>query len=266
MEPYYKNKNCKLYQCDNLDLLKSMKDNYIDLIYCDILYNTGRKFNDYDDNLGTTQEAIAWYEPRLIEMKRVLKETGSIYLHCDFHLCHYLKIKMDEIFGINNFRDEIIWHYNSTNRSKNDFPKKHDNLLLYSKSKNYTYIPEYEPYADTVFSGRYGKDDDGYFNTVNGKKYYINPNGKMIDDVWDIGIIGQRSYERTNYDTQKPKKLLERIIKTTSNNENIVADFFMGSGTTGEVSVELGRRFIGCDIGDKACKITKERLEKLITP
>ena len=108
---YYKNDKFKIYKQDNLEVLKQLPENYVDLIYCDILYNTGRKFKDYDDNLGTPQEAILWYEPRLYEMRRVLKETGSIYLHMDFRLVHYLKAKMDEIFGYSNFVNEIIWTY-----------------------------------------------------------------------------------------------------------------------------------------------------------
>lgn len=269
MEPYYKNSKCKLYQCDNLELLKSIKDNYIDLIYCDILYNTGRKFNDYDDNLGTPQEAVLWYEPRLLEMKRILKEDGSIYLHMDFRLIHYMKVKMDEIFGINNFQNEIIWVYRSQGFSRNKWSAKHDNILFYSKTKNYTFnfedVREEEIGEET--QKRFGKEieEKGYYEGVkNGKKYQYNPYSPGRDWM-NINTIPQASPERNGYDTQKPKKLIERIIKASSNENDIVADFFMGSGTTGEVSLELNRRFIGCDIGNNACKIAKERLEKLVT-
>jgi adenine specific DNA methylase Mod len=124
----------KLYCMDNLELLRELPSNSIDLIYCDILYNTGKKFKDYDDNLGTPQEAIEWYRPRLIEMKRVLKNTGSIYLQCDYRLVHYIKVEMDNIFGINNFRNEIIWCYKSGGSCNKSFSKKHDNILFYSKS------------------------------------------------------------------------------------------------------------------------------------
>ena len=99
----------KIYCMDNLELLKQLPDESIDLIYCDILYNTGKKFRDYDDRLGMPQEAMEWYRPRLIEMKRILKNTGSIYLQCDYRLVHYLKVYMDELFGVKNFRNEIIW-------------------------------------------------------------------------------------------------------------------------------------------------------------
>ena len=96
----------KVYCMDNLKLLRQLSSKCIDLIYCDVLYNTGKKFKDYNDNLGTPQEAIEWYRPRLIEMRRVLKDSGSIYLQCDYRLVHYLKIEMDNIFGLNNFRNE----------------------------------------------------------------------------------------------------------------------------------------------------------------
>lgn len=244
MTLYYKTKDCALYQCDNLKLLKSLPDNYIDLIYCDILYNTGRKFKDYDDNLGTPKEVIVWYEPRLLEMKRVLKETGSVYLQMDFRLVHYMKVKMDEIFGFDNFINEIIWKYGLGGSGKKSFAKKHDNILFYTKTNNYTFNLQYE---------------DATSNKMKGQQ-------KKMTDVWDIPNINNMAKERTGYDTQKPVEILNNIISASSNPNDIVSDFFMGSGTTGEVALGLGRKFIGCDIGDNACKIAKERLEKLIAP
>ena len=125
----------KVYCMDNLELLKKIPNESIDLIYCDILYNTGKKFKDYDDKLGTPQEAMEWYRPRLIEMKRVLKDTGSIYLQCDYRLVHYLKVEMDNIFGISSFRNDIIWDYNRwTGLSKNKLQSMHDNILFYGQN------------------------------------------------------------------------------------------------------------------------------------
>ena len=118
--------------------MKQIDDNSVDLIYCDILYNTGKKFKDYDDNLGTPQQAIDWYKPRLTEMKRILKENGKILLQMDCRLVHYLKVEMDNVFGINNFINEIIWYYKSPSGTvKTKLANKHDNILLYSKTKNY---------------------------------------------------------------------------------------------------------------------------------
>ena len=241
-------------QSDNLSLLRKLEDNYVDLIYSDILYNTGKKFKDFDDDLGTEEEAMEWYRPRLIEMHRILKDTGTIYLHCDYRLVHYLKVEMDKIFGVNNFRNEIIWHYNSAPRKKNDFGKRHDTILRYSKTDDYTFNDEEVriPYSETAPRG-YEKE-----------KYY-NPLGKVMGDVWDVKILGQNDKtERTGYSTQKPKDLLEIIIKSSSNPGDLVADFFAGSGTTGVVAKEWGRNYLMCDINKKAIEISNERLSKTI--
>ena len=231
----------KLYCMDNLELLKSLPSESIDLIYCDILYNTGKKFKDYDDNLGTPQQAIEWYEPRLIEMKRVLKNTGSIYLQCDYRLVHYLKIEMDTIFGMNNFINEIIWKYGLGGSGNREFAKKHDNILFYSKSKEYVFNLQYETATSNKMKGCL----------------------KKMTSVWDIPNINNMAKERTGYNTQKPKELLERIIKASSNKGDVVADFFMGSGTTCVVAKELGRKYIGCDINPRAIEITNNRLNEL---
>ena len=245
----------KVLNIDNLELLNKLEDQYIDLIYSDILYNTGRKFDDFDDDLGTAEEAMVWYKPRLLEMKRVLKDTGTIYLHCDYRLIHYLKVEMDKVFGVENFRNEIIWHYNSAPRTKNDFGKRHDSILRYTKTNKYTFnVDEVRvPYSETAPRG-YAKE-----------KYY-NELGKVMGDVWDVKIIGQNDKtERVNYNTQKPKELLEIIIKSSSNEGDLVADFFCGSGTTGVVAKEYNRNYLMCDISAKAVKLSEKRLLKTIT-
>lgn len=245
----------KVLNIDNLELLNKLEDQYIDLIYSDILYNTGRKFDDFDDDLGTAEEAMDWYKPRLLEMKRVLKDTGTIYLHCDYRLVHYLKVEMDKIFGVENFRNEIIWHYNSAPRKKNDFGKRHDSILRYTKTNKYTFnVDEVRvPYSETAPRG-YAKE-----------KYY-NKLGKVMGDVWDVKIIGQNDKtERVNYNTQKPKELLEIIIKSSSNEGDLVADFFGGSGTTGVVAKEYNRNYLMCDISAKAVKLSEKRLLETTT-
>lgn len=244
----------KVVKMDNLELLLSLEDESVDLIYSDILYNTGRKFDDFDDNLGTATEAMLWYLPRLIEMKRVLKDTGTIYLHCDYRLVHYLKVEMDNVFGFDNFRNEIIWYYNSAPRKKNDFGSRHDSILRYTKTDNYVFNADEVrvPYSESAPRG-YAKE-----------KYY-NDLGKVMGDVWEIKIIGQNDKtERVGYNTQKPKELLEIIIKASSNQGELVADFFGGSGTTGVVAKELGRNYLLCDINERAISISEERLAKTI--
>lgn len=180
VKPYYKTNKAVLYQCDNLELLKQLPENYIDLIYGDILYNTGKKFKDYDDNLGTPQEAILWYESRLIEMKRILKDTGSIYLQCDYRLVHYLKVKMDEIFGIDNFQREIIWNIQVLSGYKtrvNNWIRGHDNILFYSKSKIYIFNKQTQK-QDMKYLKRFNKIDE------NGRKYFDGRgNKRYLDDV-----------------------------------------------------------------------------------
>ena len=247
----------KVYQEDNLELMKQLPDESINLIYCDILYNTGKKFDDYNDNLGTPEQAMEWYKPRLQEMKRILNFTGSIYLQCDYRLIHYLKIEMDKIFGINNFRNEIIWHYKSMSNTKRYYPRKHDSILFYTKSDTYTFNYENDsvqvPYSEATI--KRSKTKAGFNND---KADYLKSNTYLIEDVWDdISFLKNGVV----YNTQKPKPLLERIIKTSTNENDLIADFFMGSGTTCVVAKELGRNYLGCDVGDKAVKIAESRIK-----
>ena len=245
---------------DNLKLMKQIDDESIDLIYCDILYNTGRKFDDFDDNLGTTQEAIEWYEPRIIEMHRILKNTGQMYLHMDFRLVYYIKVLLDKVFGEDNFLNEIIWAYRTGGVSKKYFQRKHDNILRYSKTNKYTHNPLFERSylesqktvdVNSPSSKKWDlkRDDVGVYRNVH------------MRDVWDINIIYNQDKQAVGYQTQKPTALLERIIKASSNEGDIVADFFCGSGTTGVVAKELGRNYILCDINPRAVEISENRLQ-----
>jgi len=238
-------------------LLQKLEDESIDLIYNDILYNTGKKYDDFIDNLGSISEAVQWYSPRLFEMKRVLKPTGLLYIHCDCNLSHYIKIALDKIFGEANFRNEIIWWYNSAPRKKKDFGKRHDTIFRYSKSDNY-YFNENSQYIRQEYSKTAPR---GYE-----KEKYYDSRGKIMDDVWRINILGQNDKtERVGYSTQKPKELLYKIIDSSCPANGIVADFFCGSGTTCVVAKELGRQYIGCDINEKAVKITVDRLKEVET-
>lgn len=257
----------KLYCMDNLELLKTLPSESIDLIYCDVLYNTGKKFKDYDDNLGTPQEAMEWYRPRLIEMKRVLKNTGSIYLQCDYRLVHYLKIEMDNILGMNNFRNEIIWCYKSQGFNKKQWSHKHDNILFYTKSKNWTFniedVRENEISESTMKRWHKEIEEFGMIPTKKNGKVYWNSPYSLPRDWMMINALPQAHSENAGYDTQKPKALLEKIIKASSNEGDVVADFFMGSGTTCVVAKELGRKYIGCDINPRAIEITNGRLNEM---
>lgn len=233
---------------DNLDFLKTLPANHIDLIYCDILYGTGRKFSDYQDLKPLKKDIEEHYVSRITEMHRVLKETGTIYLQMDTKINHWIRCIMDDIFGYDMMRNEIIWYYNTAPRKKLDFGKRHDVILRYTKTNNYKFNPIREPYSETAPRG-YEKE-----------KYY-HPEGKVIGDVWQMNILGQNDKtERVGYDTQKPKKLIERIILASSDEGDLIADFYLGSGTTAVVSKELNRKFIGCDINPNAIEITNQRL------
>lgn len=199
--------------------------------------------------------------PRLLEMKRVLKDTGSIYLHRDPTASHYLKLLMDSIFGANNFKNEIIWSYGArATVRKSGFPQKHDVIFLYSKSTNYLFNPLYVgTYKDPSLK-RYNKIDEqgrryalikrirsGTGEVYYGKTY-PKEEGAPMKDVWDIPTMASTSNERIGYPTQKLEALLERIIKASSNEGDTVLDPFCGCGTAVAVAQRLNRKWIGIDI------------------
>lgn len=195
---------------------------------------------------------------RLLPMKRVLKDTGSIFLHCDPTASHYLKLVMDAIFNYKSFQNEIVWHYTGGGRSKTYFSRKHDIIFWYSKGRGGLFnIDEVRiPYKET--SG-YAK---GGITSKAGKKYMPNPKGTPVDDVWDIPIINPMSNERLGYPTQKPLKLLRRIIKACSNEGGLVLDPFCGCGTTVHAAEELNKRWIGIDVSKFSTGLIKEWLVK----
>lgn len=245
----------QLFQENCQKLLDKISPKSIDLIYCDILYNTGKNFGEYNDNLGTVKEAIEWYRPKFYKMYYTLKDTGLLYIQCDYNLSHYIKVLLDSIFGIKNFRNEIVWWYNSAPRKKKDFGKRHDIIFRYSKTDQYYFNSDSsyirQPYSPTAPRG-YEKE-----------KYY-DARGKVMDDVWRIPMLGQNDKtERTGYPTQKPKELLYKIIDSSCPKDGTFADFFCGSGTSLVVAKELGiENIIGCDISKRAIEISRNRLDE----
>jgi len=243
--------NLDIRICDNLELMAEMQDNTVDLIYCDILYGTGKDFMDYKDLYPMREIIEEHYIPRIKEMHRILKDTGSIYLQMDYRIVHWVRCIMDDVFGYGNFLNEIIWGYRIQGVSKKKYPSKHDNIILYSKTKKYIYKPEKERiyYNKKFFDVK--KDEKGNFYS-----------DVYVRDVWDCDytkplISGSKEYLK--YRTQKPKKLIERIIKTSSNEGDLVADFYAGSFTTADVCKDLNRSFIGCDINPNCLEKAKER-------
>ena len=173
-------------------------------------------------------------------MKELLSNDGSIYVHLDWHTSHYIKILMDEIFGYNKFKNEIIWHYDVGARGKRRFGTKHDTIFWYSCSNNWLFNSDFilESFKSKMTEWRY---------TKGGQKGKKMPKGKIPSDVWNINFNAMSS-EHIEFVTQKPENLLKRIILASSNPGDIVADFFSGSGTTLSVAEKLGRKWIGCDI------------------
>ncbi len=257
----------KIVRQDNLELLSSLKDKTIDLIYCDILYGTGKDFKDYKDIKAIKEDVEAHYIPRLEEMHRVLKDDGSIYLHMDTRINHWLRSIMDDIFGYKCFRNEISWWYKRWSNVSYGYQKMHDVILFYSKDRG-TFNIQYQEYSqpevieDTirgVIDGKLVRLKDENGNYIKRQKENI---GVPLHDVWELQHLQPTSKERVGYATQKPKALIEIIIKASSNEGDLVADFYLGSGTTAVVCKELNRRFIGCDINEVAVNTTLKRLNE----
>lgn len=200
--------------------------------------------------------------PRLVLMKELLSDNGSIYVHIDWHVGHYVKLLLDDVFGRENFKNEIIWGYRRWSAASRNFQNSHDCIYWFSKNENYTWNTVYEAYAD---GGNHytEKDEKGEFRWqyLNGEKYKLyKKEGTRAKDWWDdISYINSMAKERLGYATQKPEALLERIIKASSNEGDLVCDFFGGSGTTASVAERLGRRWITCDIGKPASLVMRKR-------
>jgi len=206
--------------------------------------------------------------PRLVLMRELLSERGSIYVHIDWHVGHYVKILLDDIFGKENFVNEIIWSYQGTGEPKKAYKRKHDNIFFYVKNISSTYIfnesKAIEKVSDFSKSKYNKRDENGFYKEIRHKdgkvyKQYMKETMRMRD-VWELPIINAQAKERLDYTTQKPEKLLELIVEISSNEDSIVADFFVGSGTTAAVAEKLGRKWIVSDIGKPACLITRKRL------
>lgn len=212
---------------------------------------------------------LNWMYENLMAIKSVMSERASIYVHLDYHIGHYVKILMDEIFGEDNFRNEIIWHYyNKMQGNVNRFASNHDTIFAYSKSDDFHFTPIREKREETVRQIKriWDKESQKLINAKDetGKVIYIDSDEKTIDDVWRMSMLQPADKEEpVGYATQKPEALLERIIKASSDEGMLVADFFGGSGVTGAVAQKLGRRFIHNDIGINSIQTTRDRLQAL---
>lgn len=245
-------KTNSIYCGDCKDTLNDFPDECVDLIYLDppffsnanyeVIWKDGYEVRAFEDRWkGGIEHYISWMEERIRECHRVLKPTGSIYLHCDWHASHYLKVMMDRVFGYRNFQNEIVWHYGLGGSSPKRWQRKHDNILFYTKSEEWTFNPIMTPATSERMKGKMKKEDD----------------------VWDIPSLNNMARERLGYPTQKPEALLERIIKASSNPLDVVLDPFCGCGTAVAVAHKLDRQWIGIDVSPAACKLMVDRLRKI---
>jgi site-specific DNA-methyltransferase (adenine-specific) len=259
---------------DNLEFLRKMASESIDLIYIDPPFNTGKTqsrtaYKSISDINGSrmgfkgksykfVKEQVTSYndsfddywsflEPRLEEAWRVLKNDGTLYLHLDYREVHYAKVLLDALFGRESFLNEIIWAYDYGAKAKSKWPAKHDNILVYVKDpENYFFNSEAvdrEPYMAP-----------GLVTPEKAEK------GKLPTDVWWHTIVSPTGKEKTGYATQKPEGILRRIIQASSEEGDFVLDFFAGSGTTGAVASKLGRKFILIDENKESIQTIRKRL------
>ncbi len=298
------NKSLNLADCLDVlvELYKSGKREFIDLIYIDPPFNSDRVYNIpfeggelSEKAFADTWSRVAYHDQldmiskispdlykflvsleqtniprsyityltvmgiRVFLMREMLKPTGSFYYHCDPTASHYVKMMLDMIFGMYNFRNEIIWQYFMGGKSKKFFGSKHDDIFFYSKSNNYTFnVQKIKRYLDFIPSlkdtskdSNVGKDDIGYYSTIS------------CPDVWPIKSVFNMSKEWLQYPTQKPEALLERIILASSNPKDLVVDFYLGGGTTIAVAEKLDRNWIGIDINPRAIEISEQRIKDL---
>lgn len=269
----------KLIWGENLLIMGSLLQNFagkIDLIYIDPPFATGADFSftteigdgdldvikqqsiieekAYRDTWGDGIESyLEMLQARLTLMRELLSERGSIYVHVDWHFGHYVKLIMDNIFGRDNFQNDIAWAYRTQGATKRRWSRKHDMLLFYSKSDDWIFNVQYER---SYMLHKYGFAKDDFKIDEEGRQY----RDAIVRDVWEIPAIQSATYENLGYETQKPEKLLERIILSSSNEGSLVADFFCGSGTALAVAEKLGRRWIGCDLGRFAIHTSRKRL------
>jgi len=310
-----------IYCGDNLEQLRKFPDECIDLIYIDPPFNSNRNYEvfwgetkekrAFEDRHASTQAYIDFMRPRCLELHRVLKKTGSFYYHCDWHASHYVKIMLDQIFGENQFQNEIVWKRTTAHNDPGKYGNVHDSIFFYTKGKNWTWNAIYQAYSEEFIKrfkrtdpdGRRWYDDNitgagetkgdyewkgmkppsgrhwGYdektmdrfdqegriFYTKTGmprlKRYLDEAKGVPLQTIWtDISPINSQAVERLGYPTQKPLALLDRIIKASSNPNDIVLDAFCGCGTALVAAENLSRQWIGIDISPTACRVMAKRL------
>ena len=272
----------KIYHGNCVEKLKEIEANKVDLIYFDPPFFTQRKHSltnkdnsktyEFDDKYNSIEEYLELVENVLLESKRVLKNTGSVFLHCDKTASHNIRVVMDKIFGRENFQSEIIWSYKRWSNAKKGLLNSHQVIFFYSKTQDFKFNTLYTDYSattnlDQILQDRernengksvYKKDENG--NVILGKE----KKGVPLSDVWEIPYLNPKAKERTGYPTQKPVLLLNQILNIVTEEGDLVVDPFCGSGTTCVSAKSLKRQFIGIDISKDAVELANSRLEEMV--
>ncbi|MFX1391107.1 MAG: DNA methyltransferase [Promethearchaeota archaeon] len=271
----------RLYWSDNLDVICYLLNNNfkgkIDLIYIDPPFFSGSNYQIEIESSDKEYIDIAYYDhwekdldsylqmlyDRIFLIRKLLSNKGLLFIHLDWHASHYIRVILDEIFGAKRFVNNIVWYYyNKYSAGKRNLPRAHDDILIYSKTENYTFnplrIPRKKPRKQLMREMK-----DGVLKNIkdeNGQIKYRIVTDKKVDDVWKIPCMQPASREWSGFPTQKHHKLIERIIKLGSNERDLIADFFCGSGTSLVVAERLKRRWIGCDISKYSIYLTRNRI------
>ncbi len=267
-----------IYNDDCLNVLKKINSGTVDLIYLDPPFFTQKNHSlvnsegiryEFQDVWESSTDYLEYLKIRLVEMRRILKDKGNIFLHCDVSANHYLRILLDEIFGEDNFQSEIIWTYRRWSNSRKGLLPAHQTIFFYSKTAEFKFNMLYGEYSPTTNLDQILQERE---RDKNGKtKYKRDENGNIVlskekkgvpvSDVWNIPYLNPKAKERVGYPTQKPVELLERIISIGSDKGDLVLDPFCGSGTTLVAAKLLERDYIGIDINPEAVSLSKKRLD-----
>lgn len=271
-----------IQKADAVEGLRKIPSESVDLVYFDPPFfsqkshslsgkKSGKVFS-FDDTWDSLECYLDMIRNVLIESKRILKDTGSIFLHCDRHASHHLRVLLDDVFGAENFQSVIIWSYKRWSNSKKGLLNAHQSIYFYSKTSAFKFNPTYTDYSfttniDQILQARerskngksiYKRDQNG--NVVLGKE----KKGVPLSDVWEIPYLNPKANERVGYPTQKPVILLKQIIELTTDHGDLVVDPFCGSGTTCVAAKSNGRSYIGIDISEDAVRLSRQRLEEMV--
>jgi DNA modification methylase len=256
-----------IHCCDNLDLLARQAAGSVDLVYIDPPFRTGRTRSARPGQRSSYADSwprgiggyLDFLRPRLEHVHRVLRLSGTIYVHLDWRSVHHVRLLLDDLFGARNFLNEIIWQYRTGGLSRRWFGRKHDNILVYARrlGRHTFHVAR----TGTFHTDGLRRDEFGrLFKSTRAGRLYFHQDGPAATDVWDIPFLSTVALERVGYPTQKPEALLRRIISASSNPRDLVADYFCGSGTTLAVARQLDRRWLGCDINPQAVQAARRRL------